>query len=145
MLLAFEAVAAESIVAAVERGRVGASSSVVGNNVLFPPSTILSGNHTSVRFASPPQRLPQTASSEKWRQAGRASCTFAAITRCCGGVWWKEFAEFFLMLESQLVTPCILTIFGKSKIGEYLDTRNQPNNAESAKYSIYLVLSLHGY
>ena len=49
------------------------------------------------------------------------------------------------MLESQLVTPCILTIFGKSKIGEYLDTRNQPNNAESAKYSIYLVLSLHGY
>ena len=90
MLLAFEAVAAESIVAAVERGRVGASSSVVGNN-LFSPSTILSGNHTSVRFASPPQRLPQTASSEKWRQAGRASCTFAAITRCCGGstlIWY---------------------------------------------------------
>ena len=65
MLLAFEAVAAESIVAAVERGRVGASSSVLGNNVVSP-STILSGK-PSDRFA---ERLPQTASSEKWSQAG---------------------------------------------------------------------------
>ena len=51
----------------------------------------------------------------------------AVLRRVDLDIWWKEFAEFFLMLESQLVTPCILTIFGKSKIGEYLDTRNQPN------------------
>ena len=58
MLLAFEAVAAESIVAAVERGRVGASSSVVGNNVLFSPSTILSGK-PHIR----PFRLPTSAAA----------------------------------------------------------------------------------
>ena len=58
MLLAFEAVAAESVVAAVERGRVGASSSVVGNNVLFSPSPILSGK-PHIR----PFRLPTSAAA----------------------------------------------------------------------------------
>ena len=58
MLLAFEAVAAESIVAAVERGRVAASSSVLGDNVLFSPSPILSGK-PHIR----PFRLPTSAAA----------------------------------------------------------------------------------